>query len=372
VRPLIRARIDGSALQHNLRRLKALAPRSRVMAVIKANAYGHGLVATAQILQAADALAVARIEEGVLLREAGIQNRVVLLEGVLDAAQLAEAARHRFDLVVHEPGAVALLQAWRGAHRFDLWLKVDSGMNRLGFRPEQAADVWQRLSALQPRALRLMTHLATADEPDGAPVALQMARFEPLRLQLAAGPGAGIAAPMEVSIANSAAVLGLPLLHADWIRPGIALYGVSPFDGATGAQHGLRPAMQLEATVIALREVPVGEIVGYAGRWRAARPTRLAIVAAGYGDGLLRSFPDGTPVLIDGRRAPLAGRVSMDMIAVDVTDLPPVQVGDTAQIWGPELPVEQQAAAAGTIAYELLCSVRQRVPRSYERDPPID
>ena len=369
--PLIRARIDGSALQHNLHRLKALAPRARVMAVVKANAYGHGLVATAQILQGADALAVARLEEGVLLREAGIRNRIVLLEGVLDAAQLAEAARHRFDLVIHEPGAVALLQAWRGEHRFDLWLKVDSGMNRLGFRPEQAAAVWQSLLALQPRALRLMTHLASADDPDGAKVASQMARFEPLRVQLAGAstvPGASSAPRTEVSIANSAAVLGLPALHADWIRPGIALYGVSPFDGMTGAEHGLRPAMRLEAMVIALREVPVGETVGYAGRWQAARATRLAIVAAGYGDGLLRSFPDGAPVLVNGRRAPMAGRVSMDMIAIDVTDLPPVRVGDVAQIWGAELPVEQQAAAAGTIAYELLCSVRQRVPRSYEPD----
>lgn len=364
--PLIRARIDGSALQHNLRRLRSLAPRSRVMAVIKANAYGHGLVDTARILHEADALAVARLEEGLLLRAAGIRNRIVLLEGVLHGAQLEEAARQQFDLVVHEPGVVALLQAWRGEHRFDLWLKVDTGMNRLGFRPEQAEAIWQELSVLRPRSLRLMTHLAAADLPDGVMVGLQMARFEPLRAQLVDQARQAASALPEVSIANSAAVLGLPALHADWIRPGIALYGVSPFEGATGAEYGLRPAMRLEAAVIALRDVPVGETVGYAGRWRAARPTRLAIIAAGYGDGLLRSFPDGTPVLVGGRRAPMAGRVSMDMIAVDVTDLPPVQVGAAAQIWGPELPVEQQAAAAGTIAYELLCSVRQRVPRSYE------
>jgi len=368
VTALIRARIDGSALEHNLRRLKALAPRSRVMAVVKANAYGHGLVATAQILQAADALAVARLEEGVLLREAGIRNRIVLLEGVPDARQLSEAARHQFDLVVHEPGAVALLQDWRGSHRFDLWLKVDTGMNRLGFRPEEAVGAWENLRALKPRALRLMTHLAAADHADSNMVASQLARFDPLRVQLAGRQAGESGLSLEVSIANSAAVLGHTALHADWIRPGIALYGVSPFDGATGAQHGLRPAMRLEAAVIAVREVPVGETVGYACRWRATRTTRLAIVAAGYGDGLLRSFPDGTPVLVNGRRAPLAGRVSMDMIAVDVTDLPEVKVGDTAQIWGAELPVEQQAAAAGTIAYELLCSVRQRVPRSYERD----
>ncbi len=366
--PLIRARIDGGALLHNLQHLKSRAPRSRVMAVIKANAYGHGLVATARILQSADALAVARLEEGVLLREAGIQNRIVLLEGVPDASQLEAAARYQFDLVVHEPGGVAMLRAWRGEHRFELWLKIDTGMNRLGFRPEQAVGVWESLYALRPRALRVMTHLAAADQVDGLMVARQMERFAPTLEQIGAAAGRGAVAAPEVSIANSAATLALPGLHADWIRPGIALYGVSPFDGSTGATHGLKPAMRLEAAVIAVREVPAGETVGYAGRWRAARPTRIAIIGAGYGDGLLRSFPDGMPVLVNGHSAPLAGRVSMDMIAVDVTDLPPVQVGDIAQIWGAELPVERQAEAAGTIPYELLCSVRQRVPRSYTND----
>jgi alanine racemase len=365
VKPLIRARIDADALRHNLRRLRALAPRSRVMAVVKANAYGHGLQETARTLQQADALAVARLEEGVLLREAGVRSRIVLLEGVLDAAQLAEAAHRGFELVVHDAEQIALLQEWRGDPAFELWLKVDSGMNRLGFRPERALVAWERLRALRPRSLRLMTHLAGADDPEGGSVALQMARFQPLREQLSARALAA-GESLEVSIANSAAVLGLPALHADWIRPGLALYGVSPFVGMTGARHGLRPAMRLEAVVIALRDVPSGETVGYSGRWRAQRPTRLAILAAGYGDGLLRSFPDGAPVLLQGRRAPLAGRVSMDMIAVDVTDLPPVRLGDAAEIWGPELPVEELAASAGTIPWELLCAVSQRVPLAHD------
>jgi alanine racemase len=365
VRPLIRARIDAGALQHNLRCLRQLAPRSRIMAVVKANAYGHGLVETARTLHAADALAVARLEEGMALRSAGIANRIVLLEGVFDASQLAEAAHGRFDLVVHSGEQIALLQEWRGDPSLALWLKVDSGMNRLGFRPERAIVAWEKLRALRPRSLRLMTHLAGADEADGDSVALQMARFQPLRDQLESRARAG-GLPFEVSIANSAAVLGLPALHADWIRPGLAMYGVSPFAGATGASQGLRAAMRLEASVIALRDVPAGETVGYSGRWRAQRQTRLAILAAGYGDGLLRSFPDGVPVLLRGGRAPLAGRVSMDMIAVDVTDLPQVSVGDAALIWGPELPVEELAAAAGTIGYELLCAVSQRVPLAHE------
>jgi alanine racemase len=364
---LIRARIDGRALESNLNRLRQLAPQSRVMAVVKANAYGHGLVAVARALHGADALAVARLEEGVLLREAGIQGRIVLLEGVFDAEQQAEAARLKFDLVVHDPVHIALLEQYRGEHRFDLWLKIDTGMNRLGFRPESFQLVWQQLQAVRCAQLRLMTHLLGSDEPDGLANTAQMARFKPVvdwvrtqSLRAASGPA------LEVSIANSAATLAAPAMHADWVRPGLALYGVSPFADSTGAAHSLRPVMTLESMVIAIRIVSAGETVGYSGRWRAPRPTRVAILAAGYGDGLLRSLPDGAPVLINGRRAGLAGRVSMDMIAVDVTDHGQVEVGDRAELWGAELPVEEVAAAAGTIPYELLCGVSQRVPLTFE------
>jgi alanine racemase len=351
---LIRARIDSAALQANLKAIRGRAPGSRVMAVVKANAYGHGLVPTALALADADAFAVARLEEAVALRDNGLMGRIVLLEGIFDAAQLAQAAELKLDLVVHQPLQIALLEAFRGPRPFPLWLKVDTGMNRLGFRPEEFRSAWERLRTLHPAPtqLRVLTHLACADQADGAVTAEQLARLRPLIAGL----------EVELSIANSAGILAQPSTHAAWVRPGLALYGVSPLAAQTGAQLGLRAVMTLESTVIAVREVAAGERVGYGGVWRAPRASRLAIVAAGYGDGLPRSIPSGAPVLIGGERAALAGRVSMDMIAADITDLPPVAVGDRVELWGARLPVEELAAAAGTIPYELLCGVSQRVP----------
>ena len=354
MKPLIRARIDGAALRHNLRQLRSLAPRSRVMAVVKANAYGHGLVPVALALSGADAFAVARLEEGAALRSAGVTQAIVLLEGIYSARQLGEAAEHELDLVVHDPMQVDLLEQYRGDHRFAVWIKVDTGMNRLGLRPEAFAATWDRLHALKvkPSVVRVLTHLACADEPDHPMTQEQLARLAPLL----AGRRA------EVSIANSAGLLAHPASHADWVRPGLALYGASPFGGGRGADLGLKPAMTLESTVIAVRAVPRGETVGYGAAWRAARDSSVAIIAGGYGDGLLRSLPGGAPVLVNGRRAPIAGRVSMDMIAVDVTGLPPVSIGDRAELWGAGLAVEEVAQCAGTVPYELLCAVSQRVP----------
>jgi alanine racemase len=351
---LIRAAVSASALRANLAALRARAPGSRVMAVVKANAYGHGLVPTALALSAADAFAVARIDEAAALRAAGVAQPIVLLEGVITAEQLAEAARLQLELVVHQSLQIDLLEGFHGGNRFALWLKVDTGMNRLGFRPEEFAVAWSRLRDLRPTPLelRVLTHLASADALDGEFTRAQLARFRPLVAHLSA----------EISIANSAAVLALRETHAHWIRPGLALYGLSPFAGQLGRDFGLQPAMTLASTVIALREVPTGEHVGYGGAWSTQRPSRLAIVAAGYGDGLLRNVPEGAPVIIHDRRVPIVGRVSMDMIAVDVTGLPPVAVGDAVELWGPRLPVEELAASAGTIPYELVCAVSQRVP----------
>jgi alanine racemase len=351
---LIRAAIAAHALRANLATLRARAPASRLLAVVKANAYGHGLVPTALALTGAHAFAVARIEEAAALRAAGITQPIVLLEGVVNAEQLTEAAHLQVELVVHQRLQIALLEKFRAGFRFALWLKVDTGMNRLGFRPEEFATAWSRLRDLRPTPLelRVLTHLAAADASDGDVTRAQLARFRPLIAHL----------NTEISIANSAALLSLPETHAHWVRPGLALYGLSPFPGRRGQDFGLSPAMTLESTVIAVREVPRGERVGYGGAWSAQRPSRLAIVAAGYGDGLLRNVPEGAPVILHDRRAPIVGRVSMDMIAVDVTDLPPVSVGDPVELWGPRLPVEELAALAGTIPYELVCAVSQRVP----------
>jgi len=357
---LIRALVDTAALRHNLGTLRAYAPGAKVMAVIKANAYGHGLVATALALADADSLAVARLEEGLALRSAGIRAPIVLLEGVFSAEQLAEAARHGFELVVHDPLQLKLLEAHRGAERFVVWVKIDTGMNRLGFRPEAFPEALARLRALTVPVLelRLMTHLARADERAEAMTREQVELFETTLVR------AGITGSrrLATSIGNSAGTLGWPKAHGDWVRPGLALYGVSPFSGETAQQHGLRPVMTLDTTVLTVRAVKRGESVGYAASWRAERDSSIAILAAGYGDGLPRHLANGTPVLVCGERYPLVGRVSMDMIAVDVTGATKVAAGNRAVVWGEGLPVEEVAAHAGTIPYELLCGVSQRVP----------
>jgi alanine racemase len=349
---LIRALIDTHALRHNLNVIRARARGARVMAVLKANAYGHGLVCVALALADADAFAVARLEEGQALRAAGITSRIVLLEGVFNGSQLADAAQEGFDLVVHDAGQIELLEGAGDAARFALWVKVDTGMNRLGFPVGELAPALSRIRRLAPRELRLMTHLACANERDERTTAAQVARFrEAIR---------GMAC--ETSIANSAGIFGNIPLECQWVRPGLALYGASPFEDTTAAELGLKPAMTLSSSVIAVRRVASGESVGYGASWTASRDSVIAIVAAGYGDGVHRSLGSGTPVLVGGRRAPLAGRVSMDMLAVDVTEVPAVRMGTPAVLWGGGLPVEEVARHAGTIAYELLCSVSQRVP----------
>ncbi len=260
---LLRALIDSAALRHNLGTIRAYAPGAKVMAVVKANAYGHGLLSTAAALADADALAVARLEEGIALRSTGVNTPIVLLEGVFSAEQLGEAAHHRFELVVHDPLQLELLEAHRGAERFVIWIKMDTGMNRLGFRPEAFAPALARLRAMSVPALELraMTHLARADERSEPMTLEQVGRFE----STLASAGLTGAHRLATSIGNSAGTLGHPRAHGDWVRPGLALYGVSPFADATGATHGLKPVMTLETTVLTVREVKRGETVGYAG-----------------------------------------------------------------------------------------------------------
>ena len=353
MQPLIRAIVDTAALRHNLGRMRATAPGARVMAVVKANGYGHGLVPVARALAQADGFAVARLEEGLALREAGLVNPVLLLEGVFNPDQLALAACQRFDLMVHSVEQLQLLEGRAGSEPVAAWIKVDTGMNRLGFRVEDFAAAYARLRRVANVAPdpTLATHLASADD-----------RHDPkTREQLRAFAAAAGGLPGERSIANSAALLAWPESRAGWVRPGVALYGVSPFPDGTGADLGLRPAMTLQTEVIAVKQVRAGETVGYGGAWRASRDTRMAVIAAGYGDGYPRSVPSGAPVLVGGRRAPLIGRVSMDMVTVDVTGLPGVATGDPVVLWGAGVPVEEVARHAGTIPYELICGVSQRV-----------
>lgn len=351
---MVSATVDTDALRHNLQVVRQRAPRSRVMAVIKANAYGHGLVAVARALEAADAFAVARVEEGLTLRQAGVLNRMLLLEGVFDGAQLAAAAAAGFELVVHTAEQIELLRAAPAGAIFKIWLKLDTGMNRLGFKGAAFAAARAALNDLPAvqSPVNLFTHFSSADTPEYPTTADQLARFS--------AATAGL--PGERSIANSAGLLGFAEAQCDWVRPGLLLYGASPFPGTVGADYGLRPAMTLHSHVIAVKDVSQGEAVGYGGVWTARRPTRLAVAAVGYGDGYPRRLMAGSPVLVNGRRAPLAGRVSMDMIGIDVTDLEaPPRLGDPVILWGEGLPVEEIAVWAETIPYELLCGISQRV-----------
>ena len=351
---MVSVTIDTGALRHNLQVVRRLAPKSRAMAVIKANAYGHGLVAVARALESADALAVARLGEAITLRDAGIKRPIVLLEGVLDHEQLEAAAAADLELFVHSPEQLELLGAAPAGTRFKVWLKLDTGMNRLGFKGDAFHEAHATLTALPSvqRPIQLCTHLASADSPELPTTAEQLMVFAAATRSLQG----------ERSVGSSAALLSFPESQADWVRPGLMLYGISPFRGATGADHGLRPVMTLCSRVIALKDLVEGEQVGYGGEWTATRPTRLAIASVGYGDGYPRSAASGTPVLVNGESAGLAGRVSMDMLAIDVTEMQrPAQVGDPVVLWGVGLPVEQIALWAETVSYTLVCGISQRV-----------
>ncbi|MEL6198663.1 MAG: alanine racemase [Pseudomonadota bacterium] len=354
--------IHRDHLRHNLGVVRAARPGARVMAMVKANAYGHGLVEVARALSGADSLAVARPEEAEALRAAGVDTDIVLLEGVFDAPGMATADALGCELVVHTPEQIALLAAHRADARFTVWLKVDSGMNRLGFPVAALNDAERALRDLpQVAELRLMSHYASADAGDGEQLAEQRKR---LASRLARFEGA-------VSLANSPAALRAEALGddappaSDWIRPGVALYGVSPFAGVDAESLGLKPVMDFETRLIAVRDLVAGDRVGYGGRYTAKGPMRLGIAAAGYGDGYPRRMPDGTPVLVDGQGASIAGRVSMDMLGIDVTQVPNAHVGSTVRLWGAGLPAETVAQACDTIAYELVTRVSERVTRIY-------
>jgi alanine racemase len=351
------ATVDRSALRHNLAQVRQCAPGSRVMAVVKANAYGHGIVPVAKALISADAFGVARLSEGLALREAGLGNPVVLLEGAFSVEELDAAASHGLELVVHSFEQLQMLDAWHATRRLHVWFKLDTGMNRLGFRLNDFGAAWAQLTrskAVAPRP-KLMTHLASADETTTAYTAGQIRRFRELADDIG----------LERSVANSAGLLAWPEARLEWVRPGLALYGISPFEDRWATDLGLQPAMTLATRLIAIRDVKAGETVGYGGMWRAERDSRIGIAAIGYGDGYPRHAVNGTPVLVRDQVVRLVGRVSMDMVAVDVSSIAAVSVGDAVVLWGAGLPAEDVANYASTIPYELVCAVNQRVAMEY-------
>ncbi len=347
----IQAYINPNALENNLRVARRAAPSARIMAVIKADGYGHGLTRVAEALSAADGLALLDIRDAAQLREAGFRQTILLLEGAFNIDDMAAIARHDLACVIHSPWQIPLLDACTGRDSLDVWLKVNSGMNRLGFAPQLAAQAMERLHRHRAvRSITLMTHFANADEARG--IAEPLALFNGFAAQYR----------MPRSLANSAALLRYPETHGDWVRPGLMLYGASPFAEAGARQFGLQPAMTLRSRIIAVQELRAGDEIGYGALFRAEHEMRVGIVACGYADGYPRHAPGGTPLLVDGQMTRTLGRVSMDMLYADLSKLPQAGVGSAVTLWGEGLPVEEVARAAGTVSYELMCALTARVP----------
>ena len=349
----IRVEINHSALRHNYLQSRQQTTGQRALAVIKADAYGHGSLGCACALaDIADGFALLNIEDAIALREAGIQHDITLLEGPFDRHEVEAMAAYRIAGAIHSPHQIAWLAEGSLPRPVEVWLKVNSGMNRLGFRPEQAAQVIDTLHALpQAQLSTIMTHFATADDPRG--VVDQWQQFAPV----AAASG------LAISAANSAAVFRHPQTHGDVVRPGITLYGCSPFADCHAAALGLRSTMTLSADIIAIQQLAAGDTVGYGLNFQATSTMRIGIVACGYADGYPRIAANGTPVMVEGQRSGTVGRVSMDMLAIDLSHIPAADIGSRVELWGPNVAIEEVAAAAGTIGYELMCAIAPRVPR---------
>jgi len=356
--------LNLDAVQHNLAKVRSCAPTAKIMAVIKANGYGHGMLRIAKALQNVDAFAVARVDEGVGLRKAGFTNRIAVLEGFACAEELDELLCYQLESVVHSLTQLDIFANTKslkpspqreGWVRADptVWLKIDTGMNRLGFKPADFKAAYQRLSQcpIIKQPINLMTHFANADDINDGKTLKQISLFNETVTGFSG----------ERSLANSAGILAWKQSLSDWVRPGVMLYGISPFPDSIGAQLGLKPVMALHSRLIAVKSIEVGDTVGYGGSWICEKPTTLGVVAIGYGDGYPRYAKVGTPVLVNGQRVSLIGRVSMDMITVDLGIQTDAKHGDPVTLWGEDLPVEEVAQWSDTIPYTLVCGVTQRV-----------
>ncbi|KQT43511.1 MULTISPECIES: alanine racemase [unclassified Methylophilus] len=350
MRPIV-AYISEKALAHNLARVRQYAPESKVISVVKANAYGHGLLNAARGLKETDAFAVLNISEAVTLRDAGYQHPILLLEGVFSAEEIAQVDRYRLDMVISHRGQLQWLLEYQVNLPVRVYLKLDSGMHRLGFQPSAYQAALDQLAASgNVSEIVLMTHFANSDIADGVTQAITIVgQVMPIQ-------------PYKRSLANSAAIVQQPHTHADWVRPGIMLYGATPIADKTAVSLGLQPVMTLQSGLIGVQEIQAGESVGYGSLFTADKPIRVGIVACGYADGYPRHAPTGTPAAVNGVLTRTLGRVSMDMLAVDITDIPDANIGSRVELWGSLVPVDAVAQASGTIGYELLCAVTARVP----------
>ena len=349
--------INLSACRHNLSVAKKAAPESKCIAVIKANGYGHGMVEIANALNEADAFAVARIEEAITLREAGITLPVLLLEGFTSANELALAQKYQLDCVIHSEPQVQLLEQSTG-EAITVVVKIDSGMHRLGFDPDDVSTSVLKLEKCDcvNKPVKFMTHFSTADDKQDDKTLHQIEAFYKSIEEFSNN---------EVSLANSAGILGWPQSYAAWNRPGIMLYGVSPFINSTASDHLLKPVMTLQSHLVSVKEIKEGEAIGYGGTYVCEKDMSVGIVAIGYGDGYPRHAKTGTPVLVNDKICSLLGRVSMDMICVDLSKQPDAKVNDEVILWGDGLPVEVVAEHSDTIGYDLLCGVTKRVEFQY-------
>ncbi len=347
------ATIHTNALRHNLSQVRARAPNSRVMAVVKADGYGHGLERVARALSGADSFGVAALSDAERLRAAGLSQPIVLLSGFDDADDLPQLRRLNVETVVHHVTQLQMLEQAPAGEPIRCWLKLDTGMHRLGFAPGFVRDAYSRLVAMPAVAdeIVLMNHFASSDEFTNPQTRQQLRVFDEATAGL----------PGTRSLANSAAVLGWPDTHGDWVRPGGALYGISAVEGTSGADFGLHPAMTLATRLIAVNRIGKGERIGYSATWQCPEDMPVGVAAIGYGDGYPRHVPAGTPVLVNGARADIIGRVSMDLMTIDLRSQPDAHPGDPVVLWGEGLPVETIASAAGTIGYEPVCSITRRV-----------
>jgi alanine racemase len=350
MRPIV-AYISEKALAHNLAQVRQYAPQSKVISVVKANAYGHGLLNAALGLKETDAFAVLNISEAVTLRDAGYQHPILLLEGIFSAEEIAQVDRYRLDMVISHQGQLQWLLEYQVNLPVRVYLKLDSGMHRLGFQPSAYQAALDQLAASgNVSEIVLMTHFANSDIADGVTQAMTIVgQVMPIQ-------------PYKRSLANSAAIVQQPHTHADWVRPGIMLYGATPIADKTAVSLGLQPVMTLQSGLIGVQEIQAGESVGYGSLFTADKPIRVGIVACGYADGYPRHAPTGTPAAVNGVLTRTLGRVSMDMLAVDITDIPDANIGSRVELWGSLVPVDAVAQASGTIGYELLCAVTARVP----------
>jgi len=346
------ASINLSALSHNLKAIKKKAPDSKILAVLKANAYGHGLERIAQALPDVDALGVARIDEALALRVSGVVKPIVLLEGFFSKNDLAKLSANNLQTIIHNKEQLQALCAAKLAKPLKVWLKVDTGMHRLGINPEEFSYFYQQLSDSEnvQKEIVLMSHLACADDLSSQVTTEQIALFDQLTADL----------PDDKSMANSAGLCAWPQSYYQWVRPGLTLYGISPMQDVSPSLS-VEPVMTLQSSLIAIRSLNKGETVGYGGAWCSEKDTKIGVIAIGYGDGYPRHAKNGTPVLINGRRVSLIGRVSMDMITVNLGIDSTDEIGDVATLWGKSLPIEEIAECASTISYELLCNITRRV-----------